>query len=872
MAALILSSITILVQIAALGLALRLGRITGKWLAWAAIASAVLLMTALHGLSLYNMVAAGLTPAPNPLPHVATLLVSALLTLGLAVLGTFFQAFNRAQQGLRKSQERLDNVRRTAEEGIWILNADDRTVYANEQAAHLVDLPLEQLVGQPAIETAHLVGMSDATERLARLHEGYSDQFETRLHGGTSNEKCILVSASPMMDEQGRYAGTVAMFTDIAECKRAEEALRASEAHYRTMIERLRETVYRMSLPDGRYEYVSPSALDTLGVAADELLDKPLLIHELIHPDCAEDFARMWKRLLAGEVPATYEYKIIDPAGHERWIIQSNAPVHDRDGNPVAIEGICRDITERKEAEEALRRRERYLTTVDRVARMLLPSLPEIPYENVLEIIGPASGASRVYVFLNSRGPDGNLRTSERAEWCAPGITAQIRNPRLQNLEFAEFSRHRLETLSRGEAISSCVADLSPDEQAFFVPLGIKAILLLPLIVDNEFVGLVGFDNCVDERPWQPIEVEFLSAAAADLAHAVKRCRAEEALRASEEQHRQLFEAATDAFLIFDLNGKVAAANRAACNMYGYSRNELVGLTGQRIIHADHYHKFESFKEQLRTTGRFFAESVDVRKGGTAFDVEVHGTAISYAGQPHLLAVVRDVTRRKRTAAALRESEERYRMIAEFASDCVYWRAPDGKPVYISSGCVENTGYTVEEFVALPELFVSIVHPADRALWEEHENDALNDGAPEPLEFRIITKLGQTRWVSHACRAIRDASNQFRGVRGSYRDITERKEAEQERERLISELKTALAKVKTLSGLLPICASCKKIRDDKGYWEQIEDYIRQRSEAEFSHGICPDCVRKLYPDLADHVERERKKREDRQEGRGRSSS
>jgi hypothetical protein len=70
-----------------------------------------------------------------------------------------------------------------------------------------------------------------------------------------------------------------------------------------------------------------------------------------------------------------------------------------------------------------------------------------------------------------------------------------------------------------------------------------------------------------------------------------------------------------------------------------------------------------------------------------------------------------------------------------------------------------------------------------------------------------------------------------------------------EREKLIEELRDALSKVKLLSGFLPICASCKKIRDDKGYWRQIEAYIRDHSEAEFSHGVCPECARKLYPDF-----------------------
>jgi DNA-binding NtrC family response regulator len=85
----------------------------------------------------------------------------------------------------------------------------------------------------------------------------------------------------------------------------------------------------------------------------------------------------------------------------------------------------------------------------------------------------------------------------------------------------------------------------------------------------------------------------------------------------------------------------------------------------------------------------------------------------------------------------------------------------------------------------------------------------------------------------------------------SIRYAMERKRIQEERERLISELRTALAEVKKLSGLLPMCSSCKKIRDDKGYWNQLEEYISGHSEADFSHGICPECAKKLYPEYAD---------------------
>jgi PAS domain S-box-containing protein len=87
----------------------------------------------------------------------------------------------------------------------------------------------------------------------------------------------------------------------------------------------------------------------------------------------------------------------------------------------------------------------------------------------------------------------------------------------------------------------------------------------------------------------------------------------------------------------------------------------------------------------------------------------------------------------------------------------------------------------------------------------------------------------------------------FSGVLAAFMDITERKRAEEERERLIAELKEALANIKTLKGLIPICASCKKIRTDEGFWQQVDVYIRDHTEVEFSHGLCPDCLKKLYP-------------------------
>jgi len=132
------------------------------------------------------------------------------------------------------------------------------------------------------------------------------------------------------------------------------------------------------------------------------------------------------------------------------------------------------------------------------------------------------------------------------------------------------------------------------------------------------------------------------------------------------------------------------------------------------------------------------------------------------------------------------------------------------------------------------------------------ENCALTQTMNAVKKFACESKKGSDEKAHHyivTATPMLDSKKRMTGIIESFQDITERKKLEDEKAKLIEQLQSSLEKVKLLSGLIPICASCKKIRDDKGYWNQIESYIRNHSEAEFSHGICPECAHKLYPDL-----------------------
>jgi PAS domain S-box-containing protein len=195
-------------------------------------------------------------------------------------------------------------------------------------------------------------------------------------------------------------------------------------------------------------------------------------------------------------------------------------------------------------------------------------------------------------------------------------------------------------------------------------------------------------------------------------------------------------------------------------------------------------------------------------------------------------------------------SEERYKALVESTTDYLYAvQVQDGRALKTThgSGCSVVTGYATEDFDADPTLWYRMIHEEDRERVLRHVGQVLSGGQPPPFPHRIRHKDGSIRWVGVTLVPRFDEGRRVFAYDGLIKDITERKVIEEERERLILELQDALSKVKRLSGFLSICASCKKIRDHKGCWNQIESYIHDHSEAEFSHGLCPECARKLYP-------------------------
>jgi PAS domain S-box-containing protein len=193
-----------------------------------------------------------------------------------------------------------------------------------------------------------------------------------------------------------------------------------------------------------------------------------------------------------------------------------------------------------------------------------------------------------------------------------------------------------------------------------------------------------------------------------------------------------------------------------------------------------------------------------------------------------------------------REASQRLAAIVESSADAIIGKDRDGMIVSWNAGAEQMYGYTSREAIGKSIFMLA----ADDLSAEEMARWLQRLLSGEKIENYETTRRKKDGGVIHVALAISPIKNELGQIEGSStiaRDITSRKLAEKERDELLASLQDALANVKTLHGMLPICSACNKIRNDEGYWERIETYIRDRSDAEFTHGICPDCAKKLYP-------------------------
>ena len=283
----------------------------------------------------------------------------------------------------------------------------------------------------------------------------------------------------------------------------------------------------------------------------------------------------------------------------------------------------------------------------------------------------------------------------------------------------------------------------------------------------------------------------------------------------SDRNCKDILNSITDGFAIVDIDSNIVEINSAYCEMYGYERDELIGLPITRLIHPDFRHVFDDFLEQIIHSRQFVGESVDVRKDGSIIHVEARGRLIHISGKDYLLAIIRDMTEHKRMSSALQESEARYTDLYENAPDM--YASVDADTGFII-GCnrtlADNLGYHKDEIIGRPVF--EIYHPDCQEDVKQTFRLFLKIGAVHNRELQLLRKDGSGMAVSLNVSAVRDEEGNILHSRSALRDITDKKRAEKVLQQERNKLRLALEQIAELGGTAPICASCKKSMADNG--------------------------------------------------------
>jgi PAS domain S-box-containing protein len=338
--------------------------------------------------------------------------------------------------------------------------------------------------------------------------------------------------------------------------------------------------------------------------------------------------------------------------------------------------------------------------------------------------------------------------------------------------------------------------------------------------------------------------------------------RSKEIFRQSEESKRLLLHAVGDGIFGVDTTGQVTFINPAALRMLGFAEEEMLHQNVHSLIHHSHN---DGSDYPIEDCPMFAAcnhagyshvpDEVLWRKDGSSFPVDYSSMPITKDGK--VMGVVvsfKDITERKQAEEALRNSETTLSLLLETIPIPVFYKDENGRYLGFNNAYEVFFGKSKEQLIGKSVFDIS--PPELAKVYHAKDAELFKKPGVQVYDSQVLDANGVLHNVIFHKASLTDAQGSVTGLIGAVLDITEQKRAEEEiqqysteLEKNNKELRKALSEIKQLSGMLPICSYCKKIRDDKGYWNQIESYIHEHSEATFSHGICQDCAKKYFPDI-----------------------
>jgi PAS domain S-box-containing protein len=471
-----------------------------------------------------------------------------------------------------------------------------------------------------------------------------------------------------------------------------------------------------------------------------------------------------------------------------------------------ALTAARAELGERHQVETSLQSRERILEAVTFAAEQFLKS-PDW-HENidvVLARLGRSINASHAYIFEHHIGPEGEEVSSLRYEWTATGQESDLDNPLYQNSPLQSEAYQRFyEVLGQGRPLASDKTTLNKQEADFLHSRGILALLDVPVWVNGRWWGIIGFDDCVQDRVWQPVEIDALKTAANVLSAVIERQQVDEALRLSEERYRLVSSVSSDYTFSARLDEQgfphVDWLAGAFEQITGYKVAEF-GDQGEwpAIVHPDDRKKDAQDMAQLHQNRRVVSEIRIVHKDGTVRWVRSYAHPVWDEDDDRLAGIygaVQDITERKQMEQALQEERLLLRTMIDTLPDYIYLKDTEHRCVLTNIANARALGAKSAEEVEGKSLF-DFYPPEEAEKYNAKDREIMATGEAilNAENSFIDQETGQQRWTWMSRIPFRGSDGRILGIVGMSRDITAYKEALIEQERLIGELQAKNAEL-----------------------------------------------------------------------------
>jgi PAS domain S-box-containing protein len=510
--------------------------------------------------------------------------------------------------------------------------------------------------------------------------------------------------------------------------EKTEKALRESEEKYR-IVANFNYDWEEWLDPEGDLIYVSPSFERITGYPVKEFLANPDLIKTILHPEDREFVSGHYKELLKqGEEICNLEYRILDQAGKERWISHYCQPVYGEDGRWLGRRSSNRDITERKKAEQSLRESEKKYRT-------LLENLPQL-------------------IFLKDKN---SVYISSNKNYCKSlGIKPEEIKGKTDfdfyPKELAQkYRKDDWEVMRTGKTMEVVEEYIEKKEKKI-----VQTVKTPVSGNDGKPIGVLGTFWDITERK-----------------------KVDEALRESEKKYRALFEGVAEGLIVADIQTKeFKYANPAICRMLGYTEDELKQMSVADIHPKEELeHVISEFEAQARGDKTLAENLPCLRKDGRIVYADISTTKVTIGGREYNAGCFIDTTERKRAEEALKESEEKYRLLIENQGEGIATADLNENFIFANPAAEEIfgvprgglVGRNLKEFTS-PKKFKFIQEQTKRR----------HKGEKGSYEIEIMNAKGEKRFLLLTAAPWFDKDGVLTATFGIFRDITERKQLQQQ--------------------------------------------------------------------------------------------